>query len=237
MPNPVFHFKQFTIHQERCAMKVGTDSVLLGSWVQTPKEGRMLDVGTGTGIIALMLAQRYNGEVLGIDVDAQAVEQARENFANSPWGLRLKAVQRSFQEQLLQNDAGWDLIVSNPPYFNQSFKAPEESRNLARHTIMLDLETLVLGAASLLSSGGSFAIILPSQEGPKATELAKKHGLFLSRCTEVITRPGKPPKRWLLQWTTKPVVCQNNQLVIEAEGRHRYSEAYQELTRDFYLNG
>jgi tRNA1Val (adenine37-N6)-methyltransferase len=237
MPNPVFHFKQFTIHQERCAMKVGTDAVLLGSWVQPPQGGCILDVGTGTGIIALMVAQRCHADILGIDVDQKAVEQATENFSISPWANRLHAEHRSFQDQVAQNDKRWDLILSNPPYFNQSYQAPEESRNLARHTILLDLETLIVGAASALTPKGSLSLILPAHEGPQAMELAERNGLFRSRCTEVITRPGKTAKRWLMQWTNYPGDFFSNQLILEADGRHLYSDAFKLLTRDFYLNG
>lgn len=235
MPNPVFHFKQFTIHQDRCAMKVGTDAVLLGAWVDVPQDGLLLDVGTGTGVIALMMAQRSRAEILAIDVDLQSVEQASENFAQSPWKLRLKAAHRSFQEQANHIDQKWNLIVSNPPYFNQSYQAPELSRNLARHTVLLNLETLISGAASILAPNGSLAVILPSQERHHALEVAGKNGLFLSRCTEVITRPGKLSKRFLLQWTTQPTVFLNNLLVIEADGRHQYSEDFRALTKDFYL--
>ncbi len=218
-------------------MKVGTDAVLLGAWVQPPPGGCILDVGTGTGIVALMLAQRCQADVLGIDVDQKAVEQATENFSISPWANRLHAEHRSFQDQVVQNDKRWDLIISNPPYFNQSYQAPEESRNLARHTILLDLETLIFGAASALTPKGSLALILPAHEGPKAMELAKKNGFFRSRCTEVITRPGKPAKRWLMQWTNCPVEFFYNQLIVEADGRHLYSDDFKKLTRDFYLNG
>lgn len=233
MPNPFFAFKKFTVRHDRCAMKVGTDGVLLGAWTGLGKAGRILDIGTGTGLIALMLAQRSTDSLLtAIDIDAEAVSQARENIGASPWGDRV--------EVLLQDictyhpSACFDVIVSNPPYFVNSLKCPDNQRNTARHTDALDARRLIGRAAALLAPEGLFSLILPAEQTEEITNLAHEAGLFLSRHTAVITRPGLPPKRSLMEFRKTETVCRNDELVIELQ-RHVYSEAYMALTKDFYL--
>lgn len=234
MPNPYFSFKQFTIHHDRCAMKVGTDGVLLGAWADVSAARRILDIGTGTGLIALMIAQRNpDARIIGIDIDEGAVEQARENIANSPWKDRVEAA--------LQNvctyrpSMPFDVIVSNPPYFVNSLKCPDNQRNTARHTDSLDFESLISSASRLLSSEGTFSVIIPTDGMEAFLVSASPRGLHLSRRTWVHTKPEAFPKRVLLAFSRSAEKdCVESHLVIELS-RHVYSEEYTALTRDFYL--
>lgn len=233
MPNPYFTFKQFTIRHDRCAMKVGTDGVLLGAWTDISRSRNILDVGTGTGLIALMLAQRCpQASIQAIDIDTDAVSQAQENILASPWNGRVKACLqdiRTYRPKQL-----YDTIVSNPPYFINSLKGPDDQRNTARHTDSLDMESLLESTASLLTPEGRFSIILPAEQTDALKINAERVGLYPSRHTAVITRPGLAPKRTLMEFCRTKETFQTDELVIELE-RHVYSEDYIRLTRDFYL--
>ena len=233
MPNPYFTFKQFTIRHDRCAMKVGTDGVLLGAWADISCSRNILDIGTGTGLIALMLAQRCpQARIQAIDIDTGAVNQAQENILASPWNDRVEACLqdiRTYRPKQL-----FDTIVSNPPYFVNSLKGPDGQRNTARHTDSLDMASLLESAASLLTPEGRFSIILPAEQTDALTTSAERVGLHPSRHTAVITRPGLVPKRTLMEFCRTKETFQTDELVIELE-RHVYSEEYIRLTRDFYL--
>ena len=233
MPNPFFTFKQFTIRHDRCAMKVGTDGVLLGAWTDIRHARRILDIGTGTGLIALMLAQRQTGaSITAIDIDAEAVSQAQENIGESPWKERVKVMQqdiRTYRPQAL-----FDTIVSNPPYFIDSLKCPDGQRNTARHTDTLNMDHLLEKASSLLTPDGRFSIILPAEQTDALVETAGRVGLYPSRHTAVITRPGLAPKRTLMEFAHQKEAFRTDELVVELE-RHVYSEEYIALTKDFYL--
>ncbi|MDO4181193.1 MAG: tRNA1(Val) (adenine(37)-N6)-methyltransferase [Bacteroidales bacterium] len=234
MPNPYFSFKQFTIHHDRCAMKVGTDGVLLGAWADVSAARHILDIGTGTGLIALMMAQRNpDARIVGIDIDREAVEQARENIADSPWKDRVEVV---LQDVCTYHpSASFDVIVSNPPYFVNALKCPDGQRNAARHTDCLDFEGLTASVSRLLSPQGTFSVIIPTDGMEDFLRSASHHGLHLSRRTWVHTKPDASPKRVLLAFN-RPAEknCTENHLVIELS-RHVYSAEYTALTRDFYL--
>lgn len=232
MPNPYFQFKQFTVYHDRCAMKVGTDGVLLGAWADTAASRRILDIGTGTGLIALMLAQRSTAYITAIDIDTEAVAQARENILASPWQHRIE-VYRQDVCTFLPNEQ-FDTIVSNPPYFEQSLKGPDPQRNTARHTDTLNATELFRKVTDFLHPEGHFSLIIPAEQTDGAIRTGEEHGLYLSRHTAVITRPGLPPKRALLEFRKTKQTCRYNELVIELD-RHVYSEDYIALTRDFYL--
>lgn len=229
-----FRFKQFTIEQEGCAMQVGTDGVLLGAWAETSNAKQILDVGTGTGLIALMLAQRSDAQIDAIDIHEGCVQCAAGNFAASPWADRLQAYQSSLQE--FQPDKEYDLIVSNPPYFNNSQKAPDAGRNLARHTDSLSLEELVQHSARLLSPKGKLGLILPADQEDVLQTIIKQNGLNVARICRVRGLAHLPVKRLLIEASklavTKP---EETELTIEI-ARHQYTSEYVELTRDFYLN-
>ena len=233
MRNPFFSFKQFTVRHDRCAMKVGTDGVLLGAWADVRHSRSILDIGTGTGLIALMLAQRCPlAHIVGIDIDEATVGQAQENMSASPWAERLCAQCQDVRS--LRQEGGYDTIVSNPPYFVDSLKCPDEQRTTARHTDTLDIRSLLEAVSLLLTDQGRFSIILPAEQTEMLVRVAAEVGLYPTRHTAVITRPGLPPKRTLMEFGRVPMTYQPDELVIELE-RHVYSEDYITLTRDFYL--
>jgi tRNA1Val (adenine37-N6)-methyltransferase len=238
MSNTRFAFKQFTIHQEKCAMKVGTDAVLLGAWAKTYGVRRIFDIGTGTGVIALMLAQRCGAHIDAIDIDEQTAEEAKENVQNSPWKDRVHIHHISLQDFVRMQEDKYELIVSNPPYFNDSLPATEASRTKARHTILLPFPDLIFAATKLLSKDGKFYVILPTKEGEQFREMAEAKGLHLRRLTRVKTTAEKPEKRLLMQFgfTAKPQVSESS-LIIEKDNLNaqHYTEEYVELTKDYYL--
>lgn len=235
MPNPYFRFKQFTVFHDKCAMKVGIDGVLLGAWTDVSNAESILDVGTGSGLIALMLAQRSEATVTAIDIDADAVIQANENIENSVWKSKISATQITIQELAESTDTKFDLIVSNPPFFVNSLKAPEEKRNTARHTDTLTHEELIDNALKLISKKGRISIILPVEEGTKCIEYAFSRKLFCKRVVKVQPRPEKPTHRLLIELT--PVECetQSSELCIENGERHSYTEEFSTLLRSYYL--
>ncbi len=237
----MFRFKRFHIDDSRCGMKVGTDGVLLGAWAASlPPHSSILDIGTGSGLIALMLAQRFpNAQILGIDIDSAAVSQAQENFAASPWSNRLQAQCISLQDFSHPSGGvggGFCLIVSNPPFFQNSLKNPNEARALARHTDTLSYEDLLSHAAALLCPQGLFCVVLPIEAEQTVLEEAKEYNLQPIRSCKVRGNERKPYKRILLEFckTTEEQTCFHETLTLEDTPNHR-SEAYQTLTQDFYL--
>jgi len=234
--NKPFHFKQFTVHQDRCAMKIGTDGVLLGAWVPIKSYiNSVLDIGAGTGVIALMIAQRCEAEVIdAIEIDEHAYEQAVENFEASDWGDRLFCYHASFQEFFQEIDDTYDLLISNPPFYTDSYKTDDSKRDMARFEDALPFEHLFIGASRLLSDQGNFAIILPYKEEENAIEMAKKVGLHLQKMTRVKGTPVSEIKRTMLLFGFDQLECTIDELVIENK-RHQYTSTYIELTRAFYL--
>lgn len=233
MPNPFFSFKKFTVYHDRCAMKVGTDGVLLGAWANLSNSQYVLDIGTGTGLITLMLAQRNeNIQITAIDIDQEAVEQAEENFISSPWKDRINV---KLQDVVTYQPINlFDTIVSNPPYFTNSLKCPNEQRSTARHTDTLSIDNLLARSSELLSEKGKVSFVFPYDQTEKIIQIAQREGLFLSRYTKVKPRPDLPPKRSLLEFGKEKVNCEANELTIELS-RHIYTDDYIALTRDFYL--
>jgi tRNA1Val (adenine37-N6)-methyltransferase len=235
MPNQEFVFKQFKIMQDKCAMKVGTDAVLLGSWVNTTNANSILDIGTGTGIIALMLAQRSNAMIDAIDIDTNAYIQATENVAACKWKEHIRVHHISLQQFVQQHKEKFDLIVSNPPYFIDSSKASEESRSNARHTDQLPYDHLLKGVLALLNPHGKFYVILPTKESEQFRDLAEQNKLFLTKLTRVITRSDKPEKRWLMRFEFTRKSFSEDSITIEEDARHSYTDEYKELTKEYYL--
>lgn len=237
MPNTSFAFKQFTIQQNLCAMKVGTDAVLLGAWVMPQKANRILDIGTGTGVIALMLAQKSEAEIVAIDIDENAVIQAKQNSIDSKFTNLIIVELTSVQDYALHAQQLFDLIVTNPPFFEQSFKSADEQRSQARHADVLPFSELIESVKLLLSKTGKFCVILPRVEAEKFTLLAEKQGLKLTKLLRVKSRADKPEaKRHLMQFEFVATEFSESTLVIEEELRHQYTEDYKELTKDYYLN-
>ena len=220
-------------------MKVGTDGVLLGSW--TPVEGAItiLDVGSGTGLLSLMLAQREpEAKITGVEIDKDAWMQSLDNILQSPWNERLQMVNADFRQFSLDTERAYDLIVSNPPYFIDSKKAPDAARSVARHSAFLNYRTLVEGALRLLKPDGKLSIILPAQNYQHFSELALTKGLFEIRRLLIYPTPHKAVSRILSVWDRRGnCSCKEEKMVLEVRGRHDYSAAYLSLTRDFYLRG
>lgn len=229
-----FQFKQFSIVQDKCAMKVGTDSVLLASWCKIRK-GKVLDIGSGTGVMSLMLAQRDKSiYVDAIDINKAAYLQTKENIAHSPWSSRVKAYHSSLQH--FNTDKTFQVIITNPPYFSNAFKSPEQDRNEARHNDALSWEDLLVGVKKHLSTEGLFVVVLPSQAHESFIALAQKKGLFLARKCLVFPNPLKKAKRVLMEFKQQETSVVYEELTIEKEERHHYTEEYVNLTKDFYLH-
>lgn len=223
----MFQFKQFKIEQDECAMKVGTDGVLLGAWARGG--ARLLDVGTGTGIIALMLAQRYpDAHVVGIDIDEGAVRQATANVLASPFSSRIRLEQARVQDMDASYAGCFDAVVSNPPFFIDSLQAPDRQRNVARHTETLTYEDLMKAAHRLLNDDGELSVIVPFDYRRRMDDEAIFQGFFPSRVCAVKTTPTKPVRRYLLAYKKQPCPCEQTELVIG-------DEQYLSLTGDFYL--
>jgi tRNA1Val (adenine37-N6)-methyltransferase len=232
-----FQFKQFTVEQDRCAMKIGTDGVLLGAW--TPINHNpcsILDMGTGTGVIALMLAQRSNAEQIdALEIDEQAYEQATDNFENSPWSDRLFCFHAGLDEFVEEPEDEYDLIVSNPPFYTDDYKSGIEQRDLARFADALPFEDLIEAAALLLSENGIFSVIIPFKEEESFVALAKEMELYPLKITRVKGTPETDIKRSLLAFSRNEIIDFSiNELTIEI-ARHEYTLPYIELTKDFYL--
>ena len=235
MSNNFFRFKQFTVFQDCCAMKVGTDGVLLGAWTETFKRNNVLDVGTGTGLIALMIAQRNtNATIDAIDIDEGCVMQAKKNVHESRFAHRVVVQKSSFQDFSTRNDNKYNLIVSNPPYFHNSLKSPSLHRNYARHADSLSFYDIISHGVSLLAEGGRISLILPYEFKSTVLMHAKTVDLFAKRITNVFPLPHKPAKRILVEFGMSDTECVEDDLVIELS-RHKYTDEYNALTNEFYL--
>ena len=239
MANDYFQFKQFRVQQNRCAMKVGTDGTLLGSWAHGGAS--ILDIGTGTGLIALMMAQRFpDAHVTGIDVDEDAVAQARENVAASPFAARLDVIQgdvRAFCPTTMGDGqpVTYDAIVCNPPFFAHALACPDAQRTLARHASSLPYHDLMRKAASLLSENGELSFVIPFDCLTELEEAAFLAGLFMCRKWAVKTTPKKAPRRYLIAFRKHQASeLESREMVLEEQPGVR-SHCYSELTKDFYL--
>ncbi|WP_420321410.1 tRNA1(Val) (adenine(37)-N6)-methyltransferase [Flagellimonas sp.] len=231
-----FKFKQFTIHQDRCAMKVGTDGVLLGAWTSMErKPNSILDIGSGTGLIALQMAQRCDAELIdAIELDEAAYEQCVENFEASPWADRLFCYHAGLDEFVDEIEYTYDLIVSNPPFYLEEMSSGDSSRDKARQNTSLPFEELLDGVSKLLSPEGIFSVIIPFKEEKDFVELAESFQLFPRRITRVKGSPNSAVKRSLLEFGFTKETIVENELMIELE-RHQYTKEYVHLTKEFYL--
>ncbi len=232
-----FYFKQFHIHQDKVPMKVGTDGVLVGAWADVLHKKSALDIGTGSGVIAIMLAQRMGTEadIHAIDVDDFAIQQAQENFNHSPWPSRFVIHHQSIQSYAVESTIKFDLIISNPPFFTGGMLSDQNHRNEVRHTIKLPHGDLLLAVDKLLSPLGSLAIILPYLQGLRFIEISALYRLYPRRITEVKSRSEKSIERLLIEFGRTPSIPVQNELVIHSID-NQFSDAYKELTQDFYLN-
>lgn len=238
----MFQFKQFAINDDRCAMKVGTDGVLLGAWADVAHAKRVLDVGAGCGLISLMLAQRFPQiHVTALELDSDAAIQAQENTAESPFAMQVDVVEGDFADFALQDDGrtfeAFDAIVSNPPFFEEDLLPPDGARANARHTAVgLNFENLVAGSARLLCDGGTLSVIIPKDAQLRFHAICNRHGFSLLRATDVRTVIRKAPKRVMLHFVksrSATAEVLRDEIVLMQDGKR--SAAYADLCRDFYL--
>jgi tRNA1Val (adenine37-N6)-methyltransferase len=235
MSNNYFRFKQFTIRQEKSVFKVGTDGVLLGACADLTGSGTILDIGTGTGLIAIMAAQRSDAAITAIEPEIQSYKQACENVKDCIWGDRIEVINTGFCEYSALNKKKFDIIISNPPYFRNSLKSPDKNKSAARHSDSLTSSGLLEGAFDLLNDDGSLQIILPYPEGTLLIVEANKYGFFCNRIIKIKPVPTGEIKRLILKFERikKPVT--ESFITIETGSRHSYTREYKEVTKDFYL--
>lgn len=231
-----FQFKQFTIHQDRCAMKIGTDGVLLGAWTSVDHNPfSVLDIGAGTGVLSLMVAQRSSAQTIeAIEIDGDAYEQCAENFENSKWQDRLFCYHASLLEFVEEVEDTFDLIICNPPFYSEDYKTENEARDLARFNDAMPFEHLIYAVVNLLEEHGIFSVIIPFKEEDNFIALAKSANLFLKRKLHVQGNPNSAITRSLLEFSFTEQDVKVETLVIEKE-RHNYTVDYINLTKDFYL--
>lgn len=237
MSNDVFEFKKFSIKQNKCAMKVGTDAVLLGSWVDVNGCKRVLDIGTGTGIIALMLAQKTPAHITALEIDRSSFEQATENVNQSVYSKQIEVVNKAFQSYWKDHKEKFDLIVSNPPYFIDSLKSNDTTRSTARHADVLPFNELAEGVHEILSPSGKFYLILPKKEAEYFCKLAEQKNLYLSKLLRVRNSPDKEEdKRHIMQFSFGRHHFTEDILYIRTGNPQEYSPEYKQLTMEYYMH-
>ena len=234
MSNSYFSFKQFTVFQDECAFKIGTDGVLLGASADISGSDKILDIGTGTGLIALMLAQRCGGEITAIEPDIDSYRQAYRNVKNSKWSNRIK-VENTDLQSFNPVDTKFDLIVTNPPYFINSLRNPDSREAAARHNDSLSSDEIMKGVSRLLSEDGLFQIIMPYDEGNIFLAGAVDYGFYCNSKLKIRPLPTSEIRRLILGFSRKRTINTEKFLTIERGKRHEFTEDYINLTKDFYL--
>ena len=231
-----FRFKQFNISDEHSAMKIGTDAVLLGAWADVSEKKNILDIGTGSGVIALMLAQRSDANITALDIHKGSVEDAKKNFRNSKWADRLKVVRSSFQEYSQVGSTKYDLIVSNPPFFTNSLKSPNQLKNISKHNDLLPYKELIEGIKKLLDKNGIFCFIVPANEENNITQLSAEKGFHVKRKLTVYPKPSKVASRIILEFTASKAEEVTNENLIIRNNDNSYTSDYKKLTKRFYIH-
>ncbi|NNL15733.1 MAG: methyltransferase [Flavobacteriaceae bacterium] len=236
MANQPFKFKQFLVHQDKCAMKIGTDAVLLGAWASLEHDPKsILDIGSGTGILALMLAQRCPAQIIdAIEIDSDAYEQCVENFENSIWSDRLFCYHASLQEYCEEFEDKYDLIICNPPFYDDNYRSENSQRDLARFQDAMPFELLIVCISKLLSKSGIFSVIIPFNKENYFIDLASNYNLFPNRILHVKGNPSSKIVRSLIEFSIYTSEIKIKELIIETS-RHQYTQEYINLTKDFYL--
>jgi tRNA1Val (adenine37-N6)-methyltransferase len=236
MANNIFYFKKFKIKQNNCSMKVGTDAVLLGAWVKPKKSTKILDIGTGTGIIALMLAQKSIAKITAIEINKESAEQARDNVAESDYYNKIDIKHISIQQYSLQCEDKFDLIITNPPYFINAYKSKDKNRVIARHTDTLPFIDLLNCVKKLLYPKGKFCLILPLNEAYIFKEMAEVHGFYLTKLLRIKTKiESNEEKRHLMQFEFQYKQIKDSILIIEEKLSRNYTIDYKNFTKDYYI--
>lgn len=233
MSNSYFKFKKFTIEQEGCAMKVGTDGCLLGGWFDCSQSHRILDIGCGSGLIAIMAAQRCEARIIGVEIEQSAAAQAKANVQACPWSSRIEILNADILQYTPEEL--FDTIVCNPPYFINSLKCDKSSRTLARHSDTLECTSFFKKATSLLTADGKISIVIPTDIAEEWKDAAAINSFSPSRITYIKTKPRKTPKRVLIEFVRAYKCDTDTQTLILEEERGVYSKDAQEILRDFYL--
>lgn len=234
MKAEVFKFKQFSVYDNNSSMKVGTDAVLIGAWANTSFAKSILDIGTGCGVIALMMAQSSKANIDAIDIDESSISEAKRNVLNSSWPDKIKTIKTSLQDFVKNNDTKYDLIISNPPFFNNSHKPPDSKKKLAKHTDSLPFDVLILSIKKILNLNGSFCLILPYKEFQTFKDIIRIQGLFVNNITFVKPKKSKNTNRVLAEInfyenTEKKI----SRLCIRNEN-NSFTKEYIHLTKEFY---
>lgn len=230
-----FNFKQFSVNDDRSTMKVGTDAVLLGAWANVDNISTILDIGTGCGVIALMLAQRSNHPIDAFEIDQEACKQAKENVKQSPWDKLITVQHKSLQEYVRVIKRKYGLIVCNPPYFTNSLLSENTKRNIARHSYNLPLDILAESVSKLLYKEGRFCVILPLDESDKFRQIALNFDLYCIKRTYIYSKPDVDPIRVLSEFQFKKLPIETSSIVLRNTD-DSYTDEYKNLTKDFYLN-
>jgi tRNA1Val (adenine37-N6)-methyltransferase len=234
MANNYFSFKEFTIFQDKSAFKVGTDGVLLGALAEVYGKKRILDIGAGTGLISVMLAQRSDAEIVALEPDPESYRQANENVKICAWNERISVFNTNLQS--FTKDTGkFDLIVTNPPYFTDSLKNPDTRKSAARHNDTLTTVEILEGVSRLLEDGGLFQLIMPYVEGNIFTADAQKYGLYCNSIIKIRPLPTSDIRRLVMTFSLQRIKVTERFLTIEHGRRHEFTEEYKSLTKDFYL--
>lgn len=236
MGNNYFKFKHFLIHQDKTAFKVGTDGVLLGAIAELSGSERILDVGTGTGLIAIMAAQRTDAAVVAIEPERESFIQASENIRQCRWYDRISVINTDFRNFSLSENKKFDSIITNPPFFRDSLKNPDPVKSAARHSGSLTSDVILEGSCRLLGDEGNLQLILPYVEGNLFIAEAQEFGLYCNRIIRIKPVPGGEIKRLIMKFERTKKTLSEKFITIETGARHRYTEEYKEITRDFYLN-
>lgn len=237
MANSYFHFKQFTVRQEKAAFRVTTDSVLLGTWADFKGDKRIIDIGTGTGLLALMAAQRCEAHITALEPDLISFEEAQTNVGNSPWPSGISLINCELQDFVPDAGILFDTVITNPPFFRSSLLNPDIRKAKARHDFSLQPEEVLMAADRLLTRDGKLQLVLPLTEGMLFLKRAESFGFFCRRILRVKSNPTGAVRRVLMTLGRGPTATpEDSTLVIESGARHGYSDEYIALTKEFYLN-
>ena len=235
MTNTWFQFKQFIIHQDKTAMKVGTDGVLLGAWASCENASTVLDIGTGTGLLALMCAQKSKAIVTAVEIEANAALQASENALNSSFADRIKVIHTDVKSYAKSNKEKFDFIICNPPFFQASESQGEEKRMQARQQVSLNYEQLISVISQLLNDDGKASLICPADHFKNLSPIIAVNGMHIYKQCNVYPNSGLPFKRILLEIGFQKEGISYSEIFIESGQRHTYTEEFKQLTKDFYL--
>jgi len=234
----IFRFKQFEVRQDLCTMKVNSDGVLLGAWADVAEADSILDIGAGSGVVGLMLAQkRPAAKIVGVEIDDCSCQQATINFENSPWKNNLEIIESGIQDFGKNANRKFDHIVSNPPFFSGGTLSDNQPKNVVRHTVKMSHGDLLLAIRRLLSDEGKCSIILPVIEGLRFMEIVERYSFYITRKTVMRPREGKPLERILFEFSKKEHgEVKEQELVMYAGKEKEYTKAYKAITKDYYLN-